>query len=96
MGGVSSYRKEVFEKQQFSNYFEGYGLHEDADFALRVSKWEIYLNTAAQLHHYHDVQGRPKSTIRENGGAKWWYVWRVKIQIPKWRDWFSGMPLRYC
>jgi hypothetical protein len=26
MGGVSSYRKEVFEKQQFSNYFERYGL----------------------------------------------------------------------
>jgi hypothetical protein len=25
MGNVSSYRKEVFEKQQFSNYFEGYG-----------------------------------------------------------------------
>jgi GT2 family glycosyltransferase len=38
MGACSSYRKEVFEKQQFSNYFEGYGLYEDADFALRVSK----------------------------------------------------------
>jgi hypothetical protein len=57
MGGVSSYRKEVFEKQQFSNYFEGYGLYEDADFALRVKNGKLYLNTAAQLHHY-DVQGR--------------------------------------
>jgi hypothetical protein len=43
MGGVSSYRKEVFEKQQFSNYFEGYGLYEDADFALRVAKMENYI-----------------------------------------------------
>ncbi len=91
MGGVSSYRKEVFKKQQFSNYFEGYGLYEDADFALRVAKMgKLYLNTAAQLHHYHDVHGRPnqyqygKMVVR-NG----WYVWRVKNPDPKWRDWFK-------
>ncbi|MFV8334139.1 glycosyltransferase family 2 protein [Flavobacterium sp. GSP14] len=91
MGGVSSYRKEVFENQQFSNYFEGYGLYEDADFALRVAKMgKLYLNTAAQLHHYHDVQGRPnqyqygKMVVR-NG----WYVWRVKNPDPKWKDWFK-------
>lgn len=84
MGGVSSFRKTVFEQFQFSTYFEGYGLYEDADFTLRVSKLgPLYLNTAAQLEHHHDAAGRPnqyaygKMVVR-NG----WYVWRVKNPNP--------------
>lgn len=84
MGGVSSFRKSVFEQFQFSTYFEGYGLYEDADFTLRVSKvGQLYLNTAAQLEHHHDAAGRPnqysygKMVVR-NG----WYVWRVKNPKP--------------
>lgn len=88
MGGVSSFRKIVFETFQFSTYFEGYGLYEDADFSLRVAKrGKLYLNTAAQLNHYHEVSGRPnqyqygKMVVR-NG----WYVWRVKNPKPVWKD----------
>ena len=84
MGGVSSFRKKVFETHQFSTYFEGYGLYEDADFTLRVAKTgKLYLNTAAKLNHYHDASGRPnqyqygKMVVR-NG----WYVWRVKNPKP--------------
>ena len=84
MGGVSSFRKKVFDSLQFSPYFEGYGLYEDADFTLRVGKiGKLYLNTAAQLYHYHDASGRPnqyqygKMVVR-NG----WYVWRTKNPIP--------------
>ena len=84
MGGVASFRKTVFEQFQFSTYFEGYGLYEDADFTLRVSKiGKLYLNTAAQLEHHHDAAGRPnqysygKMVVR-NG----WYVWRVKNPKP--------------
>ncbi len=84
MGGVSSYKKEVFETLNFSTYFEGYGLYEDADFSLRLSKLgKLYINTSAQLYHYHDDSGRPnkykygKMVIR-NG----WYVWRVKYLNP--------------
>lgn len=84
MGGVSSFRKKVFETLQFSTYFEGYGLYEDADFTLRVAKTgKLYLNTAAQLYHYHDATGRPnpyqygKMVVR-NG----WYVWRTKNPNP--------------
>lgn len=84
MGGVSSFRKKVFDTIQFSTYFEGYGLYEDADFTLRVAKTgKLYLNTAAQLNHYHDASGRPnqyrygKMVVR-NG----WYVWRVKNPKP--------------
>lgn len=84
MGGVSSFRNEVFKKLQFSTYFEGYGLYEDADFSLRVAKTgKLYVNTAAKLSHYHAVSGRPnryqygKMVVR-NG----WYVWRTKNPKP--------------
>lgn len=84
MGGVASYRKEVFEKLSFSKYFEGYGLYEDADFTLRLSKLgKLFVNTAARLEHHHDPSGRPnmfkygKMVVR-NG----WYVWRVKYPKP--------------
>lgn len=87
MGGVSSFRKTVFDSFQFSTYFEGYGLYEDADFTLRVSKvGKLYLNTAAQLEHHHDTAGRPnqyaygKMVVR-NG----WYVWRVKNPKPSFK-----------
>jgi GT2 family glycosyltransferase len=85
MGGVSSFKKEVFTTFSFSHYFDGYGLYEDADFTIRVSKkGQLYLNTAAKLNHYHDASGRPnqyqygKMVVR-NG----WYVWRIKNPNPK-------------
>lgn len=91
MGGVSSYKKEVFEALSFSSYFEGYGLYEDADFSLRlVKKGKLYINTKAQLQHYHDGSGRPnkynygKMVIR-NG----WYVWRVKNANPSFKAQFK-------
>lgn len=84
MGGVSSYKKSVFKTLKFSNYFEGYGLYEDADFSLRLARiGNLYINTDAQLEHYHNGSGRPnkfqygKMVIR-NG----WYVWRVKYPNP--------------
>lgn len=84
MGGVSSFRRSVFKDFSFSVYFDGYGLYEDADFTLRLSKTgKLYVNTAAQLGHYHDSSGRPdkyqygKMVVR-NG----WYIWRVKYPNP--------------
>ncbi|KVV15891.1 glycosyltransferase family 2 protein [Flavobacterium sp. TAB 87] len=91
MGGVSSFRKKVFDSIQFSTYFEGYGLYEDADFSLRIAKkGKLFLNTAAQLAHNHEPSGRPnqyqygKMVVR-NG----WYVWRVKNPNPFIRDKFK-------
>lgn len=85
MGGVSSFKKEVLDVHKFSTYFEGYGLYEDAEFTIRISKFgQLYLNTNAQLEHHHDASGRPnqynygKMVVR-NG----WYVWRTKNPNPK-------------
>ncbi len=84
MGGVSSFKKEIFKQLNFSTYFDGYGLYEDTDFTLRVSKLgQLYLNTAAQLEHHHHASGRPNQykygkMVVKNG----WYVWRVKYPNP--------------
>jgi glycosyltransferase involved in cell wall biosynthesis len=88
MGGVSSFKKIVFKELSFSTYFEGYGLYEDADFTLRVSKiGKLYLNTNAKLKHFHAESGRPdlfnygKMVVR-NG----WYVWRIKNPNPNFKS----------
>jgi glycosyltransferase involved in cell wall biosynthesis len=99
MGGASAWRREIFEEQQFSTYFEGYGLYEDFDFSIRASKsHRLVLCTNAQLDHYHAPSGRPdyfkygKMVVR-NG----WYVWRVQYPSPaftsrmKW--WATGVLL---
>ncbi|SHE87859.1 Glycosyltransferase, GT2 family [Psychroflexus salarius] len=88
MGGVSSYKKEVFKKLQFSSYFEGYGLYEDADFCFRLRKLgQLYVNTAAQCEHHHHPSGRPNQfqygqMVVKNG----WYVWRLRWPNPGFKN----------
>jgi GT2 family glycosyltransferase len=84
MGGVSSFKKEVVDQIKFSDYFSGYGLYEDLEYCLRVSKkYSLYLNTNARLGHYHEPGGRPnqyqygKMVVR-NG----WLVWRTRYSNP--------------
>jgi GT2 family glycosyltransferase len=79
-----SFRKKIFEHIKFSNYFEGYGLYEDADFSLRALQFgKNVINTNLQLNHLHNPSGRPnqykygKMVVR-NG----WYVWRIKNPNP--------------
>jgi len=84
MGGVASYKKELFEKISFSTYFEGYGLYEDMDFCLRASEHgKLLVNTNAKLEHHHAEEGRPNKynygkMVLRNG----WYVWHVKYPNP--------------
>ncbi|MCL6219162.1 glycosyltransferase family 2 protein [Zunongwangia pacifica] len=84
MGGVSSFRTKVLKEIKFSEYFEGYGLYEDMDYCLRVSKiGQLHVNTSACLYHYHDPDGRPNrfkygKMVIENG----WRVWRTKYDQP--------------
>lgn len=91
MGGVSSYKTEIFNKVTFSSFFEGYGLYEDADFCFRILPYgKLYVNTAARLSHHHELLGRPnkykygKMVIR-NG----WYIWRVRYPNPSFKNVFK-------
>ncbi len=83
-GCAMSFKRTIVEQLSFSPYFEGYGLYEDLDYCLRASRLgPLYVNTAAQLHHYHDEGGRPNlfkygQMVVRNG----WYVWRVKYPHP--------------
>jgi GT2 family glycosyltransferase len=73
----------LFSKKSFqllsSLYFEGYGLYEDTDFTLRVSKMgKLYLTTA-KLNHYHDASGRPN----QYQYGKWWCEMVVRLCTKK-------------
>lgn len=91
IGMSMAFRKTVFQNIEFSKFFEGYGLYEDADFSLRALQFgKNVINTNAKLSHYHAASGRPnqykygKMVVR-NG----WYVWRVKNPNPKFIDRFK-------
>lgn len=84
MGMSFAFRKKVVDAIQFSSYFEGYGLYEDADFSIRALQFgKNAINTKARLSHFHHPSGRPnqyrygKMVVR-NG----WYIWRVKNPKP--------------
>ena len=84
IGCNMSFRKFVFDKIHFSNYFEGYGLYEDLDFSYRASLLgKILINTNLLLEHHHHPSGRPDTykfgkMVTRNG----WYVWRLKYRHP--------------
>ena len=84
MGGVSSFKKHIVDSIKFSNFFEGYGLYEDLEYCLRVSKQsKLFVNTGAELYHYHNSSGRPnKYTYGKMVMRNGWYVWRVKYPSP--------------
>lgn len=91
IGMSMAFRKKVFESIQFSKFFEGYGLYEDADFSLRALHFgKNVVNTNAKLSHYHAVSGRPnqykygKMVVR-NG----WYVWRIRNLNPNIKERFK-------
>ena len=95
LGGVSSFKKEVVDTIKFSEYFIGYGLYEDLEYCLRVSrKYSLYVNTTAKLYHYHEESGRPdkikygKMVIR-NG----WYVWKTRHPKVPTKDTFKWLKI---
>ncbi|OXB07634.1 glycosyltransferase family 2 protein [Flavobacterium pectinovorum] len=91
IGMSMSFRKSVFDKINFSRFFEGYGLYEDADFSLRALEFgKNVINTKAHLSHFHAESGRPNKykygiMVVRNG----WYVWRIKNPTPGFNDRFK-------
>jgi GT2 family glycosyltransferase len=84
VGMSFSFKREVFKNINFSDYFEGYGLYEDADYSLRaLSFGKNVINTNIHLEHYHEESGRPnKYTYGKMVMRNGWYVWRVKYPFP--------------
>ena len=102
MGGASAWRREVLMKHRFSSYFEGYGLYEDMDFCIRVSRHHpLYQCTSAHVNHYHAPGSRPDAfrlgvMVVRNG----WYVWRQRWAQPhlfdRFRWWAITLLLTLC
>lgn len=60
-GGVSAWRREVFDRERFSEFFESYAQGEDMEMALRVSRnWRVVCCGDARVSHLHTPGGRPR------------------------------------
>ncbi len=102
MGCAAAWRRTVFTQHAFSHYFAGYGLYEDLDFSVRVSRHQpLYFCTRARLAHYHAAGGRPQAfrygvMVVRNG----WYVWRQRWPRPAVADglrwWAISLLLTGC
>ena len=59
-GGAASYRREVFERHRFSQFFYGYSQGEDMEMSLRIGKeWKLLWCGDAHVLHNHVAGGRP-------------------------------------
>ena len=61
-GCAFSFRREVFESERFSNFFDGYSQGEDMEMSLRVRKrWKVVCAGDAKVEHREAKSGRPAS-----------------------------------
>jgi glycosyltransferase involved in cell wall biosynthesis len=57
--GASVWRRKIFERFQFEEYFEGYSYLEDLDFSYSVSRhYGLAVVAEAGFYHYHSPSGR--------------------------------------
>jgi cellulose synthase/poly-beta-1,6-N-acetylglucosamine synthase-like glycosyltransferase len=77
-GGAAAYRREVFEKCRFSEFFGGYSAGEDLEMSRRVAHdWSLVVCGDALVNHHHVPESRPagfafgRMAIRNR-----FFVWR--------------------
>jgi len=59
-GGAAAYRRAVFARHRFSEFFNGYSAGEDLEMSRRVARdWQLVVCGDAQLQHCHAGSGRP-------------------------------------
>jgi hypothetical protein len=64
-GCAWTFRREVFETERFSCFFQGYSQGEDLEMSLRVGKqWTLLCSGEARILHLPAAQGRPVSYTR--------------------------------
>jgi len=55
-GGVTIWRRIVFDTNSFDEWFSGYGMYEDVDFSYRVGKkFKLVVNSDAKVRHLMDI-----------------------------------------
>jgi glycosyltransferase involved in cell wall biosynthesis len=59
-GGLTAWRKSIFNKFRYSHFFSGYGLGEDKYFSSCVGKmYDLYICGTAKAKHFHEEGNRP-------------------------------------
>lgn len=59
-GGASAWRRQVFDTERFSEYFQGYSQGEDLEMSLRAARrWKLVCAGDAHILHLHAPGGRP-------------------------------------
>ena len=60
-GGVTVWRRKVFNEYMFDEWFSGYGAYEDVDFSYRVrKKYKLCVNARAKVRHLTDTNTKRK------------------------------------
>jgi GT2 family glycosyltransferase len=77
-GGASAYRREVFLKHRFSEFFYGYAQGEDLEMSLRIGKdWKLLSCGDALVNHNHAESGRPAGFARGKMAIRnRYFIWK--------------------
>jgi GT2 family glycosyltransferase len=77
-GGAAAYRREVFLKHRFSEFFYGYAQGEDLEMSLRIGKdWKLVVCGDARVNHNHAEGGRPAGFPRGRMAVRnRYFIWK--------------------
>ncbi|WP_040546510.1 glycosyltransferase family 2 protein [Pedosphaera parvula] len=78
-GGASAYRREVFQKHRFSEFFYGYAQGEDLEMSRRIARdWKLVICGDALVdHHHQDTGGRPSGFPRGRMAVRnRYFIWK--------------------
>src|SRR5215471_18387757 len=83
-GCAWTFRREVFDTERFSAFFQGYSQGEDLEMSLRVSRrWELVCSGDARILHLPAGHGRPASYTRGRMEMRnRYFVWKRHTPRP--------------
>jgi GT2 family glycosyltransferase len=89
-GGAAAYRREVFLKHRFSEFFYGYAQGEDMEMSLRIGKeWKMVVCGDARVDHRHADSGRPAGIPRGRMAVRnRYFIWKRHSPNPGARNQF--------
>jgi GT2 family glycosyltransferase len=84
-GNAWTFRREVFEHDRFSGFFEGYSQGEDLEMSLRVGRrWDLVCSGDAHIIHLPGPDGRPASYDRGRMEMRnRFFIWRRHTPRPE-------------
>jgi GT2 family glycosyltransferase len=97
-GGLTAYRKEVFQDLSFDENLTGYGYMEDDDFSYRVAQKfkNVYTPYAKVVHNESPAARDRRFESRKMMMMNYWYLFKKNIPQDFWRQvvfWWSVLGL---